>query len=118
MSMDVFAAHLFGAVSTAENALRPEFDEMGYADIYEVRDNFQDRRWNALPAIPAEAEDVEMIVGPDDVVYLGFSATMAYEKPEFTKAQMENKIRALWRWLFGDGAEDVVCEDIFQVWAE
>ena len=121
MSMDVFSAHLYGAVTTSENELREVFeDDAGFADIYEIRDYFNDREFGELPEADKLSEDakmMEMIVGPDDIMYIGLSATMPFKKPVMTKERIEAAVNEVGKWLFG-GDTKLVCDVIFETWVE
>ena len=120
MSMDSYAAHLYGAALTDE-AVRPEFkDVMDSPCISKVAEFVDSDRMTELPeGYPKEAEDVEYIYGPEGTVYVGYSASMPYEVPKYTQKEMDRNIRALLVYLFGpETAERIPIEPIFDTWTE
>lgn len=118
MSMDSYAAHLYGAALTDE-AVRPEFkgvmDNPCMSNIAEYVDS---GRIADLPeGYPKEAETVEYLYGPEGTVYVGYSASMPYETPTYTKGEMDQNIRALLTYLFGpETAEQISIEPIYDTW--
>ena len=121
MSMDIYATHLYGAVTTSANELRDIFvDEGGFADIYEIRDYFNERNFSELPEadkLSDDAKRMEMIFGPDDIMYIGVSATMPFEKPIMSRERIESAVDEVGRGLFGEDTK-LVCNAIFDKWEE
>ena len=122
MSMDWCAAHLYGAeVDLDYMLMRPEFgvDEFDL-NIYEVADLVKDGRFDKLPpGFPEKAKDVKIISGPEDMVYIGYSVTMPYEKPKYTQEQMDENIRALLNYLFPKGeVDEMSIHEILATWEE
>jgi len=120
--MDWYAAHLYGAeVDFDYMLMRHEFgvDEFDL-DIYEVAELVKDGRFDELPdGFPEKAKDVEIISGPDDMVYIGYSVMMPYEKPKYTQEQMDENIRALLNYLFPkEEVDEMSIHTIFATWAE
>lgn len=122
MSMNCYAAHLYGAVLTDE-AVRSEFEEAmdcpspRMSDIAEYADSGMIAD---LPqGYPKEAEDVEYLYGPEGTVYVGYSASMPYEVPKYTQKAMDRNIRALLAYVFGpEKAERIPIEPIYDTWTE
>ena len=96
MSSDVYAIHCYGACVSAYQELRPELSEK-FGDMYELRD-----AWNEFPNIPEKAKYLEIITGPDDLVYICVSAMMPYKKSAWTKEELDDAIVAFGKYLFGD----------------
>ena len=125
MSMDWYAAHLlhlYGAeVDRDYMLMRHEFgvDECDL-DVYEVAELVKDGRFDELPdGFPEKAKDVEIISGPEDMVYIGYSVMMPYEKPKYTQEQMDENIRTLLNYLFPkEEVDEMSIHTIFATWVE
>ena len=124
MSMDVYAAHLYG-IGLYGNwpELCPKFDGISEVhsepDIFDVAKLVNDGLITELPeGYPKNAEDVEFIYGPNATLYIGYSATMPYEVPKFTKEQMDKNIKDLLVYLFGRKGKNFVFDMIFDTWIE
>ena len=84
--MDWYAAHLvhlYGAEIDLDYMLmRHEFgvDEFDL-DVYEVAELVKDGRFDELPdGFPEKAKDVEIISGPEDMVYIGYSVMIGISR--------------------------------------
>ena len=116
--MKAYAAHLFGTVADSSCVLRPVFEEMGIMDIYEVRELFIDGDYDKLPpGLPEEAKSLEMLVGEEDIMYIGMSAIMPYQRPLATKKNIYRAVDLFVKYLFGDDKR-LACGDIFDTWIE
>jgi hypothetical protein len=119
MSMDCFAAHLYGFWIVGDIPLRPELKK--FAGINNLFDLVWYGQVDTLPGQPESMEDIDFIAGPEEeqAVYIGYSAVMPFEKPTYTKEQMDENLHNLAIYLFGpEQAENMKPEEIFDTWAE
>ena len=112
MSMDTYAAHLYGTAVDAPELLS-KFENKNI-DFYIIRDDFDLGEYDNYPKIPENIKDVEIIWGPDDIIYFGYSAIMPYKKSVHTKKEMDKNIYDFVKYFCGkniaDNIEIVVLE--------
>ena len=116
MSSEPYAVHCYGDSVSAYQELRPELAEK-FDDMYELRDAFDEEDWEQFPNIPEKAKYLEIITGPDALVYICASAMMPYNKPLWTKEELDDAIIEFGKYLFGDGTK-LEPYEIFFTWDE
>ena len=117
MSTENYAAHLYGAAVDYPQLL-PKFEEKDI-DFYIIKDDFDDGIFNNYPKITENIKDVEIIWGPEDIIYFGYSAIMPYEKPVHTKEEMDKNIYDFVKYFCGkDTADNIDITDIYDTWSD
>lgn len=117
MSMDTYAAHLYGTAVDAPELLS-KFENKNI-DFYIIRDDFDLGEYDNYPKIPENIKDVEIIWGPDDIIYFGYSAIMPYKKSVHTKKEMDKNIYDFVKYFCGKNiADNIEITDIYDVWSD
>ena len=117
MSMDAYAAHLYGTAMDSPELLS-KFDKKGI-DFYIIENDFDLGEYGNYPEIPENIKDVEIIWGPEDIIYFGYSAIMPYKKPVHTKEEMDKNIYDFVKYFCGKNiADNIGITDIHDAWSE
>lgn len=119
MSTENYAAHLYGAAVDSPQLLS-KFEEEGI-DFYIIKDDFDDENFDNYPKIPENIKDIdiEIIWGPDGIIYFGYSAIMPYEKPVHTKEEIDKNIYDFVKYFCGkDIADNIEITDIYDTWSD
>ena len=117
MSLDTYAAHLYGTTLDAPELL-PKFEKKNI-DFYIISDDFDLEEYDNYPGIPENIKDVEIIWGPEDIIYFGYSAVMPYEKPIHTKEEMKKNIYDFVKYFCGkEAADNIEILPVYDVWSD